>query len=89
MTASQFLEAFAGQDEPIWLLGEGLLYYKEAFEAENIHFLDQDYWRPQAAKVHALGWKMAQKGKFADPLTLQPNYLLRPEAEQKWAQKKT
>jgi tRNA threonylcarbamoyladenosine biosynthesis protein TsaB len=84
MTAAQFLEEFAGQNEPIWLLGEGLLYNKDKFAAENVHLLDQDYWRPQAAKVHLIGWAMAQQGKFADPISLQPNYLLRPGAEEKW-----
>jgi len=83
MSASQFLDRFAGNAEPIWLLGEGLVYYKDTFKAENIHFFDKNYWNPTAAKVHSLGWELALKGKFADPLTLQPNYLLRPAAEVK------
>jgi len=83
MTASQFLDRFAHNTEPLWLLGEGLVYYKDAFKAQNIHFFDKDYWNPRAAKVHSLGWQLALKGKFADPLTLQPNYLLRPAAEVK------
>jgi len=83
MTASQFLERFARNAEPIWLLGEGLVYHTDAFKAENIHFFEKKYWNPRAAKVHSLGWQLALKGKFADPLTLQPNYLLRPHAEVK------
>jgi len=83
MTASQFLDRFAGKTEPLWLLGEGLVYYKDAFKAKNIHFIDKNYWNPTAAKVHSLGWELALKGQFADPLTLQPNYLLRPAAEEK------
>jgi tRNA threonylcarbamoyladenosine biosynthesis protein TsaB len=83
MTASQFIDRFAGNAEPIWLLGEGLVYHTDAFKAENIHFFDKKYWNPTAAKVHSLGWQLALKGKFADPVTLQPNYLLRPEAEEK------
>jgi tRNA threonylcarbamoyladenosine biosynthesis protein TsaB len=83
MTASQFLDRFAGNAEPIWLLGEGLVYHTDGFKAENIHFFDKDYWNPRAAKVHSLGWQLALKGNFADPLTLQPNYLLRPQAEAK------
>ena len=81
MTASQFLDRFAQNAEPIWLLGEGLVYHKDAFKAENIHFFEKKYWTPRAAKVHSLGWQLALEGKFADPLTLQPNYLLRPDAE--------
>ena len=83
MSTSQFLDRFAGNTEPIWLLGEGLVYHTDNFKAENIHFFDKDYWNPRAAKVHSLGWRLALKGKFADPLTLQPNYLLRPDAEVK------
>jgi tRNA threonylcarbamoyladenosine biosynthesis protein TsaB len=83
LTAPQFLDHFAGNAEPIWLLGEGLVYHRDAFKAENVHFIDEDYWNPRAAKVHSLGWQLALKGEFADPLTLQPNYLLRPEAEEK------
>ena len=83
MSASQFLDRFAGKAKPIWLLGEGLVYYKNAFKADNIHFFDKKYWNPTAAKVHSLGWELALKGKFADPVTLQPNYLLRPAAEVK------
>ncbi|MHC4483013.1 MAG: tRNA (adenosine(37)-N6)-threonylcarbamoyltransferase complex dimerization subunit type 1 TsaB [Planctomycetota bacterium] len=89
MTASQFLEKFADKAEPIWLLGESLIYHKDTFKTESVHFLPEKYWRPCAAKVHLLGWQMALKGKFADPLNLQPTYLRRPEAEEKWTQHKT
>ncbi len=83
MTASQFLDRFTGKAEPIWLLGEGLVYYADKFKAEGIHFFDEQYWTPRAAKVHLLSWKMACAGQFADPVTLQPNYLRRPEAKEK------
>jgi tRNA threonylcarbamoyladenosine biosynthesis protein TsaB len=88
MTSSQFLEKFADKAEPIWLLGEGLLYYKDAFNSDSIHFLPEKYWKPCAAKVHLLGWEKALAGQFADPLTLQPTYIRRPEAEEKWKQRK-
>ena len=83
MTSSQFIEKFAAKDKTVWLLGEGLVYYKDKFEAEGIRFLDESYWNPRAEKVHMLGWEMASVGKFADPLVLQPKYLRRPEAEEK------
>ncbi len=78
MTAPQFLEQFANQNQPVWLLGEGLVYYKDKFEAEGIKFLHQRYWNPTAVKVHLLGWEKALAGEFADPLTLTPFYLRRP-----------
>lgn len=83
MTASQFLERFAGRPEPVWLLGEGLLYYKDKFKADGICLLDEAYWNPTAAKVHSLGWKLALQGRFAEPLTLTPTYLRRPDVRPK------
>ena len=82
-TASQFLEQFAHKGKPIWLLGEGLVYHKDKFKAEGVSFLDERYWTPKAAKVHFLGWEKASAGQFADPLTLQPTYLQRPDIKEK------
>ncbi|HUU15631.1 MAG TPA: tRNA (adenosine(37)-N6)-threonylcarbamoyltransferase complex dimerization subunit type 1 TsaB [Sedimentisphaerales bacterium] len=79
MTASEFLDKFARDENPIWLLGDGLLYYKDKFKADSTRFLEQKYWSPRASKVHLLGWKKALTNQFADPLTLTPNYLLRPD----------
>jgi tRNA threonylcarbamoyladenosine biosynthesis protein TsaB len=83
MTAAQFVEEFARSDKPIWLLGDGLLYYKDRFSAEGIRFLDEKYWSPRARNVHLLGWQKALAGQFADPLTLQPAYLRKPDVTRK------
>lgn len=79
MTASQFIETFADTDRPIWLLGEGLVYYKYKFKTPGIRFLDKKYWYPRASNVHLLGWEKALNRQFADALTLQPTYLRRPD----------
>ena len=79
MTASEFLDKFAADDQPIWLLGDGLLFHQDKFKADGVQFLDKKYWSPRAEKVHLLGWQLAQSGRFTDPLTLTPNYLLRPD----------
>jgi tRNA threonylcarbamoyl adenosine modification protein YeaZ len=81
LTASQFVDKFAGGDKPIWLLGDGLLYHRDKFIAEGIRFLDETYWSPRASKVHLLGWNMALANKFADPVTLTPNYICRPDVK--------
>jgi len=81
MTAPQFLDQFACKEKPVWLLGEGLVYYKDKFKADGIRFLDECYWTPQAEKVHLLGWQKAKAGQFADPLTLQPIYLRAPDVK--------
>lgn len=83
MSATQFLDTFADQANPINLLGDGLLFHKAKFQSSGAGFLDEQYWSPQAANVHALGYQLAQAGNFADPLKLIPTYIRRPEAEEK------
>lgn len=79
MTIPQFLTQFAGRQEPIWLLGDGLVYYRDKFQADGICFFDEKLWSPRAHNVHLLGWEMALKEQFADPLALVPNYLRKPD----------
>jgi tRNA threonylcarbamoyladenosine biosynthesis protein TsaB len=83
ITHSQFLNRFAGNNVPMWLLGEGLVYYENKFKAGGIYLLDKSCWTPRAENVHMLGWKMARAGQFANPIKLQPRYLRNPEAEEK------
>jgi hypothetical protein len=79
MTASQFLDKFARKDKPVRLLGDGLLYYKNKFRAEGVHFFDRKYWSPRAGKVLLLGRHKALIGQFTDALALSPNYLRKPD----------
>ena len=79
MSAEQFLAEYAGREGPIRLLGDGLVYYKDQFLADGVRFFDEECWSPRAGKVHLLGRQMALEGQFADPLTLTPNYLRRPD----------
>jgi len=83
MTAEGFVGRFARGSAPVWLLGEGLLYHKDKFKADGIEFLDESYWQPKASKVHMLGWQKALNNRFADPLTVQPAYLRKPETKEK------
>lgn len=77
MTAEEFLDRFTNQ--PIYLTGEGLVFYKDKFAHKNIRVLDEKFWNPSAANVHKLGWHKARLGEFADPLTLTPNYIRGPD----------
>jgi tRNA threonylcarbamoyladenosine biosynthesis protein TsaB len=79
MTAEQFLERFANSQSTTGLVGEGLVYYSDKFKAAGINVINQRYWWPQASNVHRLGWDKALKGKFTNPLTLQPLYLRQPQ----------
>lgn len=82
MTAEEFKGQFDNSEKPIWLLGEGLLYYANKFKTDNIKILDSSYWSPRAGNVFRVGVKMAAEGKFADPVSLVPLYIRRPEAEE-------
>jgi tRNA threonylcarbamoyladenosine biosynthesis protein TsaB len=82
MTAEEFKAKF--DNEPIYLLGEGLLYYAKNFETENIKIMGDKYWSPKASNVFKLGTQLAEQGKFADPVSLVPLYIRKPEAEEKW-----
>ena len=81
MSAEQFLTEFGRKEKPLWLLGDGLVYYRDKFTAEGVRFFDEQHWSPRAGKVHLLGRQMALKGQFADPVTLTPNYLRRPDVK--------
>lgn len=83
MTSEQFLKQFANSKEPVWLLGEGLVYYKKEFEVQGTRFFDEKYWYPSAGNVHRLGWQKVLAGEFADALELVPKYLRRPEVKEK------
>ena len=78
-TAQEFVERFADSNDPVWLLGEGLVFYKKNFEAKGIEFIDDQFWRPSASKVLLLGYRLALAGRFADPLALVPRYIQRPD----------
>jgi tRNA threonylcarbamoyl adenosine modification protein YeaZ len=80
MTSAEFTSRFAG-GEPIWLLGEGLLYHNDAFKAPGINIMNEKYWLPRAAALYRLAWQLAEQGKFADPITLVPFYLRNPDVK--------
>jgi tRNA threonylcarbamoyladenosine biosynthesis protein TsaB len=80
ITAGEFLEKLAVDNEPTWLLGEGLVYYKDRFTTTGIEIFPPEIWTPTAGRVHQLGWLLARAGLFADPLMVTPAYLRGHEA---------
>jgi tRNA threonylcarbamoyl adenosine modification protein YeaZ len=78
MTAQEIVASFAPSDR-IGLLGDGLLFHRDKFDADRTVILPERYWSPHAANVHRLGWQKALTGRFADPLALTPFYLRGPE----------
>ncbi len=83
MRPDEFVKKFSGAGQPVWLLGEGLVYYAEAFKAESVRIIEPDYWQADARKLYQLGREMALAGQFADPVTLVPFYLRKPEVKEK------
>jgi len=77
-TAHEIVVDFAGSDR-LGLLGDGLFYHRNTFDADRIVILPEQYWSPRAANVHRLGYQKALAGRFADPLVLTPFYLRGPE----------
>lgn len=70
--------------KPVYLLGEGLLYYSDRFKSDFSHILDQKYWSAKASGLFYAGKKLAAKGQYADPLALKPAYIRKPEAVEQW-----
>ena len=79
MKSEEILEILSNESKPAWLLGDGLLYHRDKFKAEDTYFFEEDLWSPRASKVYELGWQLARENKFTDPLLLTPNYLMRPD----------
>ncbi|UCD51312.1 MAG: tRNA (adenosine(37)-N6)-threonylcarbamoyltransferase complex dimerization subunit type 1 TsaB [Phycisphaerales bacterium] len=79
MNAGEFLDRFASESNPVAVLGDGLLHHRDSFKANGVRILDEACWSPHAVQVHRLGYQKAQAGRFADPLTLTPFYLRRPQ----------
>ncbi|MBW8016982.1 MAG: tRNA (adenosine(37)-N6)-threonylcarbamoyltransferase complex dimerization subunit type 1 TsaB [Planctomycetes bacterium] len=80
--AAEFVERFAGGDQPLWLLGEGLLYYKDKFAADGIKVIDEQYWAARASGIYKQGRKQAKNGDFTPPKQLSPLYLRKTDAEE-------
>lgn len=88
MDVETFIDRFTDcTDTPIWLLGEGLKFYKNKFQNHKIQFMEEDLWSAKSKYVYKLGYDKARRGDFDDPQTLLPAYLRRAEAEENWEKK--
>jgi tRNA threonylcarbamoyladenosine biosynthesis protein TsaB len=83
MTAARYLEAIKPEEGRVWLLGEGLVYYRDKFACEGVDFLPRQYWYPRASKVHLLGWAKARRGEYEEAMSFSPRYLMRPDVRVK------
>jgi tRNA threonylcarbamoyladenosine biosynthesis protein TsaB len=83
MRPEEFVKQFAKHQQPVWLLGEGLVYYADAFKAKGVQITEPDYWPADAGNLYKLGWEMSLAEQFADPVTLVPSYLRGPDVKEK------
>lgn len=74
---------------PVHLLGEGIPFHRKFIPTDDstIIVTPEDCWRARAAAVAKIGMQLAAEGHFADPFTLTPIYIRRPEAEEKFEQR--
>jgi len=83
--AHDLVDRYGGSEErKLYLLGEGLVYYRDKFISETTAVLPEPFWPAAARNIFKTGWKKALAGDFADPDTLVPLYIRRPEAVEKW-----
>ena len=80
----EFVAQFGWQDELIWLLGEGLVYYSDRFKAPSIRILDEKYWQVSPDGLYSAGQAMDKKGLFTEAAEIVPIYLRQPEAVENW-----
>ena len=73
-------------EPPAFVLGHGLAKGRAALAAFDL--APPDLWDIRPASVARLGFDLASRNQFADPLRLEPIYLRRPEAEELWERRR-
>ena len=84
-TSQEILDWLSRQGKKkVYFLGEGLVYYANKFDAPFTVVLDEKFWAARAAGLFNVGQRLAAQGKFADPSTLTPLYIRKPESIENW-----
>jgi tRNA threonylcarbamoyladenosine biosynthesis protein TsaB len=78
-------DAFAARlPVPVFVVGDGIAKFPEAFTRQGFELTAETLWRPRAMSLGLLGEKAYLIGERTDAATLEPIYLRVPEAEEKW-----
>lgn len=77
-------ELLAKAPHPLWIVGEGLRYHARNLTSDDVTHAPQDLWMPLAENVLRCGLRRARAGLSIPAEQLQPLYLRRPEAQEKW-----
>lgn len=90
LSLAELRDLLASLNEQVTMLGDGVpVYGAEIVQAlgEKVRFAGRINLFSRAAGVAELGRRMIKAGPVGDPLTLQPVYIRRPEAEVTWDRK--
>ena len=75
----------ARSPKPVYLLGEGIPFHAKFIPSNaDVIMTAEECWRARAAAVVRIGDVMADSGQFTEPDQLNPIYIRKPEAEEKW-----
>lgn len=66
------------------VLGEGVLYHREAVRNSGLAVLAEDLFPPRVETVYLLGVQRAKRGEIVAAKDLTPVYIRPPEAEEVW-----
>ena len=69
------------------VLGTGVTVHRETVQRYGLKILPEGFYRARAETVYALGRRMAPTAENLDPRMLVPDYVRRPEAEERWEQR--
>ena len=80
------VQMLARMPRPVHLLGEGIPFHEKFIPKDDpaIVLTPSELWQGRAAVVAELGAALARANQFADPMTLTPIYIRKPEAEEKF-----
>jgi len=72
----------------VYVLGDGLKICARIFKEKGSILGEEETWTARAANVALLGEREFKSGRYEDPFALEPMYLRRPAAIEKWEKKK-
>jgi len=78
------VEYLAKQNRSCAVLGEGVLYHREAVTTSGLTVLPEPVYPPRAETVYRLGVEAARQGHTIAARDLIPIYIRPPEAEEVW-----
>lgn len=81
-------ELLSGVGDSVAVLGEGVPHHREAIESAGGRLLEPELWPARAERVIEVGCEWAEAGRYADPGSLLPFYVRRPEPVEKWEQRR-